>query len=368
MLALWQRVVSRSVNLPYLTADLPGIGGVLRRVDEDFVVDELPAYPPSGSGDHVFVRVEKRGMATPYAVGQLARALEIKDRDIGVAGLKDRHAVTTQWLSLPPPVSPERALAVSIEGLRILEAVRHPHKLRTGHLRGNRFQLRVRDVADGDAAVERARAILDRLAAAPGAPNWYGEQRFGRHGDNADRGRALLLGERRSGRPDRKLDRLLVSALQSELFNHWLTARLADGLYRRALAGDVMHKRPGGLFDCTEPDVDTPRIGAGEIVPTGPMFGVTMRAPAPGSEAATREQAILEAAGLTRESWAAVRAIAEGTRRDAAIPVGEPAVARGPDGTLEVAFALPAGAYATVVMREIMKLVPSEIDDEREPT
>jgi tRNA pseudouridine13 synthase len=353
------------VNLPYLTADLPGIGGVLRSTDEDFIVDEVPAYAPSGAGDHVFVRIEKRGMATPFAVGQIARALQIKERDIGVAGMKDRHAVTTQWLSLPPPIIPERATALAIEGLRVLEAVRHGHKLRTGHLRGNRFKLRVRNVDEH--AADRAREILARLAEAPGAPNWYGEQRFGRYRDNATRGRELVSGARPLGR-DRKLDRLMVSALQSELFNHWLTARLADGLYRRALAGDVMHKRSGGMFDCTEPEVDTPRVATGEVVPTGPMFGVEMRAPAPESEAATREHAILEGAGLTRDSWSTVRAIAEGTRRDAAIAVTDVAVEPGPDGTLEVAFALPAGAYATVVMREIMKLTPSEIDDAPEPT
>jgi tRNA pseudouridine13 synthase len=340
------------VKLPYLTADLAGVGGTLRSCDEDFVVDEIPAYAPSGSGDHVFVRIEKRGLTTPFAVTAIARALGIRDRDLGVAGMKDRHAVTTQWISLPPPVTPEAALALAVDQVRVLEAVRHAHKLRTGHLRGNRFRLRVRGVTVGAEAA--ARAILAKLGEPPGAPNWYGEQRFGRDGDNAAKGRALVNGERSPGR-DRKLDRLLVSSLQSELFNHWLIARLADGLYRRALAGDVMHKVAGGMFDCTEPDVDTPRIAAGEIIPTGPMFGVTMRAPAAGSDAAAREDAILSAAGLTREAFANVRAIAEGTRRDAAVTIADASVAADEDA-LEVAFALPAGAYATVVMRELMKV------------
>ncbi len=360
------------MKLPYLTDDLPGIGGMLRSRDEDFVVDELPAYGPTGSGDHVFVRIEKRGMTTPFAVGQLARALGVRDRDIGVAGMKDRHAVTTQWLSLPPPITPEAALAVAIDGLRVLEAVRHGHKLRTGHLRGNRFRLVVKGV--GPDAHARASTILARLAEAPGAPNWYGEQRFGRAGDNAVHGRALLSGDRPLGR-DRKKDRFLVSSLQSALFNDWLTARLADGLYRTALAGDVMHKRAGGMFDCTEPEVDTPRIAGGEITPTGPMFGVAMRSGPADSPAAAREAAILAAHGLTIDAFARVKAIAEGARRDAAIEVGQPDVRVGEDQTLEIEFALPAGAYATVVMREIMK--PREeagetqdrsIDDATEPT
>lgn len=346
------------MSLPYLTSELPGIGGVLRSTDEDFAVDEEPAYAPSGAGDHVFARIEKRGLTTPEAVRAIAGALGVKEREIGVAGMKDRHAVTTQWLSLPPPVTPEGARALELGGVRILEAARHPHKLRTGHVRGNRFRIRVRGLG-GDAGelARRAREILDRLAEPPGAPNWYGEQRFGRGGDNAARGRELVLGTRRLGR-ERRMDRLMISALQSELFNAWLAARVADGLYRRAVPGDVLHKRGGGLFDCTAPEVDEPRLVAGEVVATGPMFGDRMRRPADGTVAAAREDAILEGAGLGRDAFAGVRALAEGTRRDAAVALGGVAVAAADDGTLEVAFTLPGGAYATVIMREVMKTEP----------
>jgi tRNA pseudouridine13 synthase len=336
------------VDLPYLTSALPGTQGALRTVPEDFVVDEVPAYPPSGAGDHVFVRIEKRGLTTAQAVQRIARALGVNERDVGVAGMKDRHAVTRQWLSLPPPVTPEQATALALEDVRVLEAARHGHKLRTGHVRANRFVLRVRGaVADAEA---RAKAILDVLSRPPGVPNFYGEQRFGREGDNAARGREMLAG----GKPprDKKLARLLVSALQSELFNAWLTARMADGLYVRVLAGDVLHKIGGGMFTCEDPATDEPRLLAGELVVTGPMFGDKMRAAV--GDAGAREDAILAAAGLTRESFAPIRAIAEGTRRDASIQVGEPSVTA--DGeTLEVAFTLPGGAYATTVMREVMK-------------
>jgi len=345
------------VFLPYLTADLPGTGGVLRSEDEDFVVDEEPAYLPSGAGDHVFVRIEKRGLTTPQAVRAIADALGARDRDVGVAGMKDRRAVTTQWLSLPPPITPEAARALELPGVRVLEAARHPHKLRTGHVRANRFRLRVRGLPAGEAPAlaDRARAILERLAEPPGAPSWYGEQRFGRDGDNAARGRELVSGARRPGR-DRRMDRLMISALQSELFNAWLAARIGDDLYRSALAGDVLHKRGGGLFDCAEPAVDEPRIAAGEIVATGPMFGDRMRRPQDGTPAAEREAAILDAAGLGRDAFARVRALAEGTRRDAAVPLAGVAAAAADDGTLEVAFTLPGGAYATAIMREVMKV------------
>lgn len=343
------------VTLPYLTSELAGTGGALRSCDEDFVVDEELPYAPSGAGDHVFVRIEKRGLATLDAVRMLARALDVRDRDVGVAGMKDRHAVARQWLSLPPPVTPEQALAAVLPGeppvLRVLEAHRHSHKLRTGHVRANRFTLRVRGVAPG--ADERARAVLSALSQPPGAPNWYGEQRFGRDGDNAARGRALVTGARPLGR-DRRLDRLMISALQSQLFNHWLAARITDGLYRTVLAGDVLHKRGGGMFVCDDPATDQARLAAGELAITGPMFGDRMRWPPEATPAFAREAEILAREGLAADAFAQVRALAEGTRRDAAIEVRDAAVVAG-DSTLEVAFTLPGGGYATAVMREVMK-------------
>jgi tRNA pseudouridine13 synthase len=208
----------------------------------------------------------------------------------------------------------------------------------------------VRGAADD--AVAKAQAIFDVLAKPPGTPNWYGEQRFGRDGDNAEKGLAIVRGERPPR--DKKLARLLVSSLQSKLFNEWLTARMRDGLYGKVIAGDILHKIPGGQFVCESPEVDQPRLVAGEIGITGPMFGDRMRAPAPGSEAATREAQILDGAGLAADSFASVRAIAEGTRRDAAVSVGNPSV-RAVEDAVELAFTLPGGAYATAVMREVMK-------------
>lgn len=344
-----------------MTSDIPGIGGVLRTKDEDFAVDEEPAYLPSGAGDHVYVRIEKRGLTTRHAAAAIARALSVNERDIGIAGMKDRHAVTRQWLSLPPPLTPELVRALTLDGITILDVSRHTNKLRTGHVRANRFRLVVRGVSDG--AVERAQQILARLAELPGAPNWYGEQRFGRDGDNAVKGRELVSGARKPGR-DRKLDRLLVSSLQSELFNAWLRARIDDGLYRRVLAGDVLHKKNGGMFTCEDPVIDEARLLAGELVVTGPMFGDSMRTAGAGTPAAERELAILTAGGLEPGSFARVRQLAEGTRRDASIEVAEVAVsAAGDASTLEVGFALPGGAYATAVMREVMKTLPQRVDD-----
>lgn len=356
--------------LPFLTADQPGIGGILRDSPEDFEVEELPAYLPSGAGDHIFALVEKRDLTTPFAVTQLARALGVSPRDVGTAGMKDRRAVTRQWVSLPPPVNADRVRALaaenSIAGLRILEVAPHQNKLRTGHLRGNRFTLVVRRCVPGAAA--RARQILEALAAAPGAPNWYGEQRFGRDGDNAAAGLALVRKERRFERDPRK-NRLLLSALQSELFNRWLERRIQDGLYRAVLEGDLLRKVAGGVFASTEPAVDQARLVAGEVLPTGPMFGVEMRGPAPGSPAAIREDEILAAAGLSLAELGPVKKLAPGARRDAAIAIADWSVeAVASDGattgeSVIVRFTLPAGAYATAVMRELQKLDQNERAD-----
>jgi tRNA pseudouridine13 synthase len=319
--------------LPYLTSDVPGTGGVLRARVEDFEVDELPAYVPTGRGDHVMVRVEKRGLTTPDAAERLARACGVDPSGVGWAGMKDRHAVTRQWMTLPPPTTPEAVLAASVEGVTVLEAVRHPHKMKTGHARGNVFAITVRDVAAG--ALETARAVLERLAAHPGSPNWFGEQRFGALGDNAARGRALLAGEKVHAPP--KIRRLLISSVQSELFNAWLAARLADGLYAEVIDGDVLIRR-----------------GEGSVV-TGPMFGPRMRAPAPGSAAAAREDAVLAAAGLTVDAFAAAGKLAEGTRRPVGVEVRDVAVEPVGETAITVRFSLPAGAYATAVLPEVMK-------------
>ncbi len=160
-------------QLPLLTADAPGVGG--RPVEpEDFVVEEIPAYLPCGTGDHGYARVEKRGLTTRQAVDRLCRALSVPPSSAGYAGLKDKHAVTRQWISLAG-VTPDQLLALpATPELRVLEASRHRNKLKTGHLRGNRFTIRLRELAvDGQLAHDRASAVLEQLGEI-GLPNFYG--------------------------------------------------------------------------------------------------------------------------------------------------------------------------------------------------
>ncbi|HTJ45982.1 MAG TPA: tRNA pseudouridine(13) synthase TruD [Kofleriaceae bacterium] len=337
--------------LPYLTADVPGTGGRLRDTPEDFVVEEVPAYEPSGAGEHTYVWIEKRDLATPNAAGAIADALGVRARDVGWAGMKDKRAVTRQWLSLPHPATPEAALALDLPGVKVLAAKRHGNKLKAGHLRGNRFVLRVRGV-DGDAAA-RAAQVLRVLAEPPGALNWYGEQRFGRDGDNASRGRSVLKGELRVH--DRE-KRLLISSVQSELFNDWLRRRVDDGLVRRVIDGDWLEKRAsGGQFSTTDPSADEARVASGECVVTGPMFGWKLRAAAEGTTAGLREQAVLDDAQMTLESFRPAGELAFGTRRAIANLVEDARAIAEPPDAMVVSFTLPAGAYATAVLREIMK-------------
>lgn len=336
-------------DLPFATAGLPGSGGELRRSPEDFRVDELPAYLPSGTGPHLYLRIEKRGRTTREVLRDLARALGVPDRDAGYAGLKDRDAVTTQWLSFPVERDPDPA-TLGGPGLRVLEVSRHGNKLRTGHVRANRFSLAVRG---GD--LDRARACAAALLAR-GLPNFFGPQRFGAEGRNAEVGRALITGQRtpEAGRAarDRFLRRLCLSAFQSHLFNRWLAERMADGLFAVALPGDVLKKLDsGGLFTCEDPALDTPRVERFEVSPAGPMFGHKLR-PAAG-EALVREERVLSEEAVTLADFARGRGEAEGTRRAARLRV-EVALEPLEDG-YRASFELPRGSYATVVMRELTK-------------
>src|SRR6185436_11128899 len=198
-----------------------------------FVVEELPAYPPAGEGAHTFLLLEKRGLTTFDAINQVAAAFGVAARDIGYAGMKDKQATTRQWVSVPG-LDPERARAWTGNGVRVLEAARHPHKLRLGHLRGNRFEVVLTGTAsDDDVAALRAR--FDALGA-HGVPNRYGEQRFGADAANTARGLALLRGERQER--DKRKRKLMLSALQSAVFNRALELRATSGGLKRVRPGD----------------------------------------------------------------------------------------------------------------------------------
>ncbi|MCP4590152.1 MAG: tRNA pseudouridine(13) synthase TruD [bacterium] len=400
-------------DLPFLSAELPGAGGDIKCFDDDFQVEEIPLYEPSGEGTHVYLRIEKRGLTTIAAIELIAEALGRKTRDIGYAGLKDAHAVTRQTLSLEH-VDSARVEQLDLPRIRILSVNRHRNKLKLGHLLGNRFSIRVRGVCPE--ALERASRVIDLLRRR-GVPNYFGPQRFGARGDNADVGRAVLRGDftaavhillggpQPTDGPDvlrarelfdqgeygaaanawpgafrdairacramdrsngdvrrawstvnRSLQRLLVSAEQSRLFNQVLSQRISE--LDRLQEGDLAWKHTNGAcFRVEDAAVEQPRCDAQEISPTGPLFGPRMTE-------ATGDPGQLEADVLARAELdlTAFRRVAgmrlDGARRPLRVPLTEPSVAEETDGHgpgLSLSFALPAGSYATCVTREICK-------------
>lgn len=343
-----------TAELALSTADLPGVGGRLGPEPEDFQVDELPAYVPSGSGEHVYVRIRKRGLTTRDAVSQIARAASVRERDVGYAGLKDKHAVTTQWLSLPStPLGPERWDLPP--GLEVLEVSRHNNKLRTGHLRGNRFTIRL--VGVDDAGLVRARAILERLAR-DGMRNYFGEQRFGVQGKNLERAIGWLRGTERAPRHrERFLAKLYPSVIQSEVFNRYLALRAAQG-FHELLPGEVVRlDGTGSFFVVEDPEKEKSRLLSRDIHPTGPIVGPKMRRSARLAE--DLEARALAEASLTPADIEALGRHVPGTRRDLLVFPNDASVTWH-DDRLVVSFELPAGSYATVLIRELIRRDPRD--------
>jgi tRNA pseudouridine13 synthase len=307
-------------------------------------VEEIPAYQPCGEGEHLFLWIEKRGIDTPELARSLAKQLHLPERAVSYAGMKDRNALAVQFYCVPARVEPQ-VPGLALPGAKVHRWIRHRNKLRTGHLRANRFQIRIRDVQKPLAVS----ANLETLRQT-GIPNYFGPQRFGVAGQNAAAGKGVLLGKGSGySRFERKL---YLSAFQALLFNRLLAARIAEGTFGQAMLGDVMQKlESGGLFVCEDPQREQGRVERFEISPTGPLFGPKM--PQPSAEVAERERRVLEAEDLTLASFSQGKGETEGGRRPYRLPLEEVAL-REENGDLWVSFELPKGSYATVVLRELM--------------
>ena len=318
----------------------------IRSTPEDFFVEELASFEPSGSGEHLLLTVEKRGMNTAWAAKRIAAWAGIAESAIGYAGLKDRYAVTRQRFSvwLPKKVAPEID-ALQSDDLRVLEHAWHSRKLPRGALAGNRFELLLRDVT-GDAAEIDARLEVIR---ARGVPNAFGVQRFGREGGNLDKALALFAG-RRVKREERSL---LLSAARSALFNDILARRIGDGSWARGLEGEVWMLAGSHSVFGPEPLDDALRVRAEafDIHPTGAMWGA-------GVLRSTGEVRALEAsvaAGFADGRFAEglARAGLRQERRALRIVIPDLRWEWPRADCLRVAFSLPAGSYATAVLHEI---------------
>jgi tRNA pseudouridine13 synthase len=357
----------------------------LRSSPADFLVDELPAYAPSGRGEHVFVTFRKTGLTTPDAVRAIAIALGAEPGSAGFAGMKDRHAITTQTASIQLPLARDPApllASASLPGIEVLSVARHENKLKPGHLAGNRFRITLRDI--DPEALPLARERLLEIGRA-GVPNAFGPQRFGRNGDNPARAFAWVSGKERGPR-DKREQRLLFSALQSLWFNEVLARRERDGTWATVLPGDLAKRHDsGGLFlvplDGPELDDARARAAALAVSATGPMFGRKMRWPE-GAPGALEREVLMEAIGDPHRLDAFAHA-GEGTRRALRMEVGDlqltALVEEGaPDGAprggappgaaadeahggvghgLVVSFVLPKGGYATTVLGRVFRLI-----------
>jgi tRNA pseudouridine13 synthase len=340
---------------PLLSAALPGVGGRLRCRPEDFFVDELPAYAPDGRRDaHLLIKVEKRQMDTADVVRVLSDVTGVAHRELGVAGRKDRDAVTRQWISVP--AGAEAALrSFHHPCLKLLEVHHHGRKLRRGHLRGNHFRVVVRDLRCSVAeALGGARAKIEHLRGCGGLENGFGPQRFGHRGRNLERGLALL----RSGRFARR-DEFHLSAAQAALFNLYLLERRERDWMRSVLEGDVLQRREsGGMFNCESAPDDLVRLRRGELDITGPIYGARMRWATEGTDSRRLEDLILARIGLRSADLRHFGKRLPGTRRALQIDLGEVRV--GPEPAqpdlsegIFLEFRLPAGSFATQLLREI---------------
>lgn len=324
--------------LPAWPRACPASGGsaTLKRFNEDFIVTELPLQPPCGAGEHLWLDIEKNGANTAFVAQQLALAAGVEERDVGYAGLKDRHAVTRQWFSvyLPKGETPDLTLLQHPE-FKVLGQTRHVKKLRPGDLQGNRFRIVLRDVSGEREAIE---ANL-KTVASQGVPNYFGAQRFGFDGGNVAQGRAMLAREIRVRNPKKK--GIYLSAVRSFVFNEVLAWRIRQGLWGQTLPGDVLDE--AGL-------------------PTGPLWGrgrvaTSDQAQALENAVAARHAALcdgMEHAGLDQERRALVA-------RPADMSWEWPGAAE-----LVLAFTLPAGVYATSVLQEILSTTEPERHIENE--
>ncbi len=341
---------------PLLTPELPGCGGRIRVRDEDFEVEEVPSYEPSGSGEHLYLWVEKRGMAPEFFARLIAQKLGVPSGAVGTAGLKDRYAVTRQWVSVPGECE-ARVGKLDGDGIRVLKTGRHLNKLKPGHLRGNRFRILVRE--PDRTREESVAAILERIRT-QGLPNFYGPQRFGRDGSTVELGLQCLAGKGpRRLRPF--LFRFALSAVQSLLFNDCLSRRMKDGLYRIVLDGDAMSKWPvGGMFVVKDVPAEQIRFDSRETVMAGPMFG-KKTFPTEGV-AAEREAVVLSDNGMSPASFGGFGKLVLGTRRHNMVYLDDLTAEWEADG-LRLCFTLPAGSYATVLLAEVMKVTVDETEE-----
>ena len=324
----------------------PVLSARIRSTPEDFYVEEIAGFTAHGEGEHLLLTVEKRGMTTAAVAKHLAQWASVAEMAVGYAGMKDRHAVTRQRFSvqLPKRIAPDVALLDTGE-MRVLDSVWHNRKLPRGALASNRFLLVLRDV---DGAREAIDARLEQIAAR-GLPNWFGEQRFGRGGDNVTVALSMFAG-RRVQRDQRSM---LLSAARSELFNRVLAARVRDASWDRGLEGEVWILAGSRSVFGPEPfsELLGGRLAEFDIHPSAPLWGV-------GALRSTGECAAIEQAALQGDDAMALRKGLEEAglkqeRRSLRLVAAGLEWHWTEDGSLSLGFSLPPGSYATALLQAL---------------
>lgn len=399
-----------------------GIGGVIKSTPNDFLVEEIPLYEPCGKGEHIYLRIEKTSVSHGELMSCLRRHFGVKDLHIGFAGMKDKHAVTSQTVSVHLHNDPP-SIDIDHERIKVLWAQRHTNKLKRGHLRGNRFVIRVRDVDPLKVTIAKKR--LEEIQQS-GIPNYFGPQRFGYRCNNHLVGAAIvrddwkgvldeMLGTTSTPFPDyQKSQRELydqgdfkeaaklwtvanrneliairglregkspsdachaigkaalsffVSALQSAVFNRVLDERIEQGTIAKLMDGDLAFKHDSrSVFKVTEEelvgDVLAERLERFEISPSGPLWGAGMTRTM--GEIGDAELRALEAAGISFQSLVETSYDQKGARRALRVPIENTSVDGGVDeegSYIRLAFDLSRGSYATVLLREIMQTDPQD--------
>ncbi|MBK5539349.1 tRNA pseudouridine(13) synthase TruD [Pseudomonas sp. TH05] len=323
---------------------------VLKASAEDFQVDEVLDIPLTGEGEHLWLWVEKRGLNTEEAARRIAKAAGVPLRTVSYAGLKDRQALTRQWFSvqLPGKADPDLAAAEN-DTLKILKTARHKRKLQRGAHAANGFTLRLTQLKADHAAIDERL----KLIAQQGIPNYFGAQRFGHDGGNLVDARGWAA--RKALPEQRNVRSRLLSTARSYVFNQVLAARVADGSWQRAQVGDLLAFTDSrSFFPAGEAECSDPRLAILDLHPTGPQWGEG-ESPAAGLAHALEQQVATREADLC--DWL-IKAGMSHERRILRLPIGGLTWHYPEPDILQLEFVLPAGCFATVLVRELVDLVP----------
>jgi len=325
--------------------------GTIRSTPEDFQVDEIQEFTPSGKGEHVWLHIQKTGENTDWVGGLLAKIADVPRRDVSYAGMKDRHAVTTQWFSVQMPgrEAPDWSAQLP-DSIVVLDEQRHDRKLKRGALKGNAFKLMIRDFKGGGSAEENEAELNEFVGRIieQGIPNYFGEQRFGRDGENVRKATQWFKGEFKV--KSRSTRSIYLSAARSWIFNHILSERIKNGTWNTAVQGDVFML--DGSKSCFSEDIDDEiiqRLQGQKLHITGALWG---RGDI-GSKNKTAE--------LENKIASEFKTLCEGLekhglkqeRKALRLNVKDLNCTLVDKDVFSLTFSLPAGAYATSVLSEI---------------